>query len=164
VPANLVGMTQANAVAALEKAGLTEGQIILSPAPQAAGTVLSGSPASGTTVNGGTAVSLTLASGNQEVPSVRGLDVDTATAQLKAAGFLVGPTQTQASSTVADGDVISQDPSGSQPLGTTITLTVSSGSPTPTSSSTPPTSETSSTPPASGATTTPATTTTTAAP
>jgi serine/threonine protein kinase/beta-lactam-binding protein with PASTA domain len=62
------------------------------------------------------------------VPDVTGQTYDEASSQLEAANFQVEKTE-QADDTVAEGDVISQDPSGGTLLeaGATITLTVSTG-------------------------------------
>jgi beta-lactam-binding protein with PASTA domain len=62
------------------------------------------------------------------VPDVTGQTYDEASSQLEAANFQVEKTE-QADDTVAEGDVISQDPSGGTELeaGATVTLTVSTG-------------------------------------
>jgi serine/threonine-protein kinase len=59
------------------------------------------------------------------VPNVIGLPFDQASRELQDAGFSVA--RTDASSEEAKGTVINEEPSGTAPPGSTITLTVSKG-------------------------------------
>jgi eukaryotic-like serine/threonine-protein kinase len=64
------------------------------------------------------------------IPTVQGLDVDKAVSQLTAAGFTnIDHSQTKADDQVAEGAVISQDPTAGQtvPVTDKITLVVSTG-------------------------------------
>jgi serine/threonine-protein kinase len=63
------------------------------------------------------------------VPDVTGKSKSLAISELKAAGFNVNTPVYHSDSTVASGHVISQDPpaDSSQPLGTSVTITVSTG-------------------------------------
>ena len=74
------------------------------------------------------------------VPGVVGESQGTAQTQLIGAGFVVVVSR-ESSTSVASGDVISQSPSGGviAAAGTTVTIVVSTGSPTasPTASATP---------------------------
>ena len=70
-------------------------------------------------------------SGDVAEPNVVGDSQSAATAAITSAGLSVGPTTTQASTTVAAGLVISQDPAAGStvPSGTAVSLTLSSGAP-----------------------------------
>jgi serine/threonine-protein kinase len=86
-------------------------------------------PAAGTSVETGSKVTIYVSSGPQQVavPNERGQTLATAQAALQAAGFTV----TVSGSQNPDGIVIGQNPSsGTAPKGSTVALTVSSGSST----------------------------------
>jgi PASTA domain len=70
--------------------------------------------------------------GNVSEPNVVGDSQSVASAAITAAGLKVGTVATQSSTTVATGLVISQDPAAgsSEPGGTAVALTISSGPPT----------------------------------
>jgi len=94
------------------------------------GDVISTNPGSGQPVADGGTVTLDISTGPAQlsVPNVSGLAQSAATNQLKSAGFAVAVAPaTQNSGTVAQGDVVSYSPSGTQTQGTTITLTISAG-------------------------------------
>jgi eukaryotic-like serine/threonine-protein kinase len=77
----------------------------------------------------GVSIDLRVASGNNLVPDVRGLDASTAGARLTAAGF---PSAVVSGGSPGD-LVIVYAPQGSVPLGTAVSLTVAPASvPTPT--------------------------------
>jgi beta-lactam-binding protein with PASTA domain len=129
---SLTGLTLAGATSALQNAGYKVGTVttVVSSA-QASGTVLAQSQPAGSTESAGTAVDLQIAQSPQgpvPVPDVVGDTQSTATSAIRKAGFKVGVVA-QASSTVPNGTVISQGPTGgvSATLGTTVTLMVSSG-------------------------------------
>lgn len=90
------------------------------------GRVISTDPSGGTTAYRGDKIRLIVSKGSQfvPVPSVVGMDTESATATLENAGFTV-QTREQFGVTIAN-RVISQDPSGGTEVlrGTTVTLTV----------------------------------------
>ncbi len=153
---NVVGMSQADASAALAKAQLTVGTVREENVAGTAGTVLNVNPQAGVTVNAGTGVTLTVVSGMQQVPNVRNETYAQAAQTLQQAGFQV--REVPLPDTTPAGTVIGESPDGgtTQATGTTITLTVSTGPPT--SSSPPP--STSSSPPPSTASSPPVSTST----
>ena len=95
------------------------------------GLVISQSLESDSEVNKGDTITLTVSSGEKKitVPNVKGKSQASATSTLKNAGFKVR-VKTSYSSSVDEGDVISQSPSSGSALaqGSTVTITVSSGS------------------------------------
>lgn len=111
----------------LGKAGLSLGTVEQEDADAAPGTVLRSDPVSGTMVDPGTSVSIWISSGNLTVPNVVGLPATQAQATLANAGFNVGPPVQVVDTSVAEGTVLTQDPEAgtTAPLGTTVTLTVS---------------------------------------
>lgn len=128
---SVVGMTQAQASAALKDAGLSIATVqtaASSTVPK--GKVVSQDPKAGTSVAKGSQVMLTVSSGTGlvTVPDVVGKAQTTAADVLQTAGFTVSATQ-KASSTIAEGDVISQSPAGgtNAKKGSKVTITVSSG-------------------------------------
>jgi len=132
VPA-IVGLTQAEADAALTDAGLTGrgGPSDYDPKIPA-GSVISQEPGKGDEVVRDSAVTYVISLGAEQavVPDVEGLSQSKATTRLKDAGFKVKVT-TSPSDSVKDGIVISQSKSagGSYPKGTTVTIDVSTGPP-----------------------------------
>ncbi|HEY0216008.1 MAG TPA: Stk1 family PASTA domain-containing Ser/Thr kinase [Cellulomonas sp.] len=140
VPANLVGMSQAEASAAIEAADLTvdyglDGEDDWSDTA-AIGDVLAVTDADGTAVEAdsqvkrGSALFLTLSDGPEPltVQSVVGATLEVATSQLQGDGLVVDP-QEAFSDTVPAGSVISQDPAGGSAGHRldTVTLQVSKG-------------------------------------
>ena len=87
-------------------------------------------PAGGTVVPPDSQVTLVVSAGtgNVAVPDVVGQDQASAASELQEAGFTVSATQ-QSSSSVPQGDVISQDPAAgsSAARGSTVDITVSTG-------------------------------------
>ena len=131
---NLVGITQAEASAALSSAGLKLGEVsqeFTARAPK--GVVISQSPTSGSQVAKDSDVSVTVSKGAETVtvPDVAGMTQDAATQALAAVGLQVG-VETQTSTTVPEGSVISQAPAAGQdvPKGSTVTITVAKQQPT----------------------------------
>ncbi|MEI4271051.1 Stk1 family PASTA domain-containing Ser/Thr kinase [Klenkia sp. LSe6-5] len=94
----------------------------------AVGSVMSVDPAPGTELRRGDTVTLTVAVGpaTAEVPDLVGADPDEAQAQLEEQGFLVRLAEGR-SNDVPAGQVMGVSPSGTQPYGQTVTLTVSQG-------------------------------------
>ncbi len=129
---NVVGDTQAVASTALTSAGLVVGTITT----QASGTVASGNvisenPTAGTSVNAGSSVNLVVSSGPAKVsvPNVVGDTQAVASTALTSAGLVVGTVTTQASGTVAPGNVISENPTAGTQVagGSSVSLVISSG-------------------------------------
>ncbi|MCW2808584.1 MAG: protein kinase [Marmoricola sp.] len=85
------------------------------------------SPGVGESVRVGDRVTVFFSQGPQKVPNVVGMTLNKAVTTLEAAGFTVGPTQDDDTSTEPKGTVTEQNPpAGSTQLqGTTITLSVS---------------------------------------
>lgn len=120
-------------VQALATAGLTMGSFTTAVSPTVSqGLFISQSPAAGTMVAPGSAVNAVYSAGSHlyPVPNVVGQGQDLATENILGAFFYVAVTR-QSSTTVPDGEVISQSPAGgSQALvGAIISLVVSSGGP-----------------------------------
>jgi serine/threonine-protein kinase len=122
------GETVALATRDLRRAHLTVSHTVAESSTRfSAGQVTRTDPASGKSVPPGTSVTLFVSSGQptKSVPPVTGETQTAATADLTRAGFNVN-RNTQPSSSVSPGDVISQDPKGgtSQPAGSTVTIVV----------------------------------------
>jgi serine/threonine-protein kinase len=134
---DLVGMTQADAIAALTEAGLAVGEVTTQASAEIdAGRVMAQDPPADTKVERGSRVAIVLSTGPEptptptptatvvQVPSVYGMDVTTATERLESMGFVVS-VRTQASSQ-PDGTVIAQDPEAETlaAWGSTVKITV----------------------------------------
>ena len=129
---DVVGQPQAAAEKSLTGVGLklvVTGDAASSTVPT--GAVISEQPAPGTSVNKNTQVTVTVSSGKPQVavPSLAGVPLATATAQISSAGLVVGAVTHQSSDSYAVDAVISSNPSaGTQvAVGTTVALVVSSG-------------------------------------
>jgi len=127
---DVVGLTEAQAQAALEDAGLDTGQVTAASSEATPGTVLDQAPVAGAEVSRGSAVDLVVAAGAEmvEVPDVTGLPAERATGNLESAGFTVNVSESYRD-TIDAGDVISQTPAaGSQaPRGSAVAIVVSLG-------------------------------------
>jgi serine/threonine-protein kinase len=130
----LTGTLQ-DAQAALIAQGLVVGKVTSRNSSQVEGRLLEQAPAPGSLSTRGAAVDLVTATGRNAVPQLAGITVAAATAQLKAAGFLV------AGSTGSTTVVGSSSPPGGQVVrvGTRVTLVASTPTPTPTPSPSQPT-------------------------
>jgi eukaryotic-like serine/threonine-protein kinase len=140
----LVGLPQAQAVDALNTAGLTLGTITLRDSvDQTAGTVIDSNPKEGTQVAKGTVVSLVVSSGKVQVPNVVGEPEVQAKADLSNAGFQSAVIEK--TSTLPPGTVIKQSPAAGTLLqqGKIVTITVAVAAP-PTQTPTPTATTTSS--------------------
>lgn len=129
VPA-LVGLSEAQATAALTTAGLESRVVEAASATVDAGDVITQDPAAGLTIDVGSTVAVTVSTGPAPVtvPDVTGQTLQAATLALQQAGLAVGAVQRQESSSVPSGEVISQSPaSGEVAPGTAVDLTVSQG-------------------------------------
>ncbi|WP_090770100.1 Stk1 family PASTA domain-containing Ser/Thr kinase [Nonomuraea maritima] len=126
VPDGLVGMPQADAMAALEEAGL-QGTVKTRASSKKQGTVIATDPKAGASLEEGGTVTVFVPRELAEIPSLIGLTADDATSQLKALGFK--PRLSKLASDQPEGTVIQQNPAPGtpQPPGTTITIVVSSG-------------------------------------
>ena len=144
---NVLGMTQSEASTALTQAGLKLGdvtEVYSSQGPK--GTVAVQAPAAGLEVESGSAVAVAISQGPQPPPSPAAVAVpdvanqtkDQAVSTLTSSGFTVVVEQVS-SSTVPAGTVIDQSPTGgvlTEP-GSTVTIVVSTGAPTPAPSGSP---------------------------
>jgi len=119
-------LTVSQAQATLSGAGLKSRTVEQFDETVPFGRVIGTEPSSGTTAYRGDKVRLLVSKGSQyvAVPSVIGLDTESATARLEEAGFRVA-TEEQFGVTIAN-RVISQDPSGGTEVasGTLVTLTI----------------------------------------
>ena len=127
---NVVGQDEADAQKTLEDAGFkVESAAVYSSQPQ--GEVVSTDPEAGTQAAKGSTVTIQVSKGEQKisVPDVRGTDENTAKSTLSGAGLNVTVT-TDYSDSVAQGNVISQDPSGGTKVdaGANVNVVVSLGS------------------------------------
>jgi eukaryotic-like serine/threonine-protein kinase len=127
---NVVGQTEAVALAKLRSAGLTPIATTASSATVASGLVVGETPSSGSEVGKGTRVSILISSGpgSAALPSLEGVNATQASRRLRAAGFRP-TTQAQPSAKVAPGNVIATDPPAGTELqvGSPVTVLVSSG-------------------------------------
>jgi len=125
----VLGMTQAEAVAAVEAAGLVA-KVTEVEGDGAAGTVATQNPAEGTEVAKGSSVTIGVVKPTPDVaiPDVRGRTLAEATAILTEAGFRVTSTE-GASDSIEKGLVIEQAPlaGSTAPAGSTVAVIVSSG-------------------------------------
>lgn len=128
VPINLIGLSLADARAALTAAGLSVSQTILVNVNKAPGTVLGVNPSPGSILAAGTGVVLQIASGSLQVPNLVGLTGVQAITTLTQAGFLV-QTVNSYDSTQADQIVLAQAPDAgtTQNIGSTVTITINAG-------------------------------------
>ncbi len=135
---DVVGISQSDAGAAIEGAGLVVGTVDQQTSETApAGTVIGQDPAAGTEVDRGAAVDLIISSGSPtptptptetpavEVPSVVSMDEGTATATLEADGFVVNVVY-MSEAIEPPGTVLAQNPAGGtmRPPGSRVTITV----------------------------------------
>ncbi len=129
---DVVGDTQAVAEAAIVAAGLTVGTVDTESSDTVpAGDVISQDSAGGTVALLGSTVNLVVSIGpeNVIVPNVVGQTQAAAEAAIVAADLAVGSVTTENSATVAEGDVISQNPAGGSSVapGSSVDLVVSAG-------------------------------------
>ena len=137
----LVGLSQTQAVQAINQANLVLGALNTQDSDKPVGTVIAVNPPEGTAVDKGSSVDLTISSGKVAVPNVVGQTEAAARAALTNAGF--DPVVvTQESATDTAGTVLAQSPTAGTLLqqGRTVTITVATAptpSPTPTPTATP---------------------------
>ena len=126
---DLLGMTEEEAKAALEEAGLGYKNIgTASSDTYEEGTVMDQSVNAGKEVDENTTIKVTFSSGpgDTDIPDVTGMTESAAISALKAAGFKYS-TDYEYSDTVESGKVISYSPTGEGQEGDTITIVVSQG-------------------------------------
>jgi len=127
---NVIGQTEAAALARLRRANLSPTAATTASAKVASGLVVSQTPSSGREVEKGTRVSILVSTGpgTAELPAVEGLTAALAVSRLRAAHFKP-TTQEQSSAKVAQGRVISTDPPAGLVvhIGSPVTVLVSSG-------------------------------------
>jgi hypothetical protein len=110
---NVVGLSQAAATTAITSAGLVVGTVSTAASGTVpSGEVISESPVAGTVVSLATAVNLVVSTGPGlvSVPNVVGLTQAAATTAITSAGLMVGTVTIVSSSTVPEGNVISESP------------------------------------------------------
>jgi serine/threonine-protein kinase len=124
----VVGLTQALAQEAIEKAGLEVGEVRERESQSARGAVLETYPAAGQTVSPSTRVDITVSSGPPavEAPDVVGQSYATARTLLEQVGLRLGDVTVDSLSTSIPNTVISQTPAaGSRVVpGTRVSLTI----------------------------------------
>ncbi|MFG1708493.1 Stk1 family PASTA domain-containing Ser/Thr kinase [Nonomuraea sp. M3C6] len=137
VPDGLIGLSQEEAIKALQEAGL-RGTVTTRNSTKTQGTVIDTKPKAGEEIEEDGTVTLYVPKELSEVPSLIGLTQEDATAQIKAAGFRTKVVEQP--SDQPPGTVIQQNPpeGNKQPPRTTITIVVSSG---PEDTAPPPTSD-----------------------
>ncbi|WKD56617.1 Serine/threonine-protein kinase PknB [Corynebacterium capitovis DSM 44611] len=129
---DLLGQPRDSAVATLEGLGL---KVAVSDAPSpdvARGSVIGSNPTAGSQLRPGTLVTLTVSSGREltDVPDVAGLTAQDAAAVLAEAGLeLNTDIQREASDTVAEGVISSQNPAAGSQIskGSKVSVVVSTG-------------------------------------
>jgi eukaryotic-like serine/threonine-protein kinase len=149
VPEAVVGRSRDEAEVLLDQAQLVLERVVERDGNIPAGRVLEISPAPGTQLRVGSGVVLTVASGQVEVPDVRGRSQDEAAAALQEAGFNVAIERRDDPG--EPGRVLAQTPVNTRaPRGSTVTIAVSQVPPPPSPEPTPePTEEPSASPTAS---------------
>lgn len=114
----VVGMSRADAVAALRTANLEIGQVVERPGPEARGRVLSSQPEAGQQVPQGTPVELVVSAGPSELlmPDLVGRELFEVRNTLEQLGLKIGETQYDSTSALPSGLVVSQVPAAGSPV------------------------------------------------
>lgn len=124
---SVVGMTEDEASSALKKAGVSYEIVYESSDDAEEGDVIRQSVKEGEKIPSTEIVKITVCKeGDLEIPSVVGMDGDSAIQTLKDKGFKANRTF-EYSADVAEGQVISQTPTGVGKKGDTVTIVVSAG-------------------------------------
>ena len=125
VPVDLIGMSLADARAALAAVGLLVSQTEAVPSDEPLGTVLKVTPEVGSTITAGSGVILQIASGQVEVPALIGVDAIQAKTILVQVGFLVNEIDAYDANQPI-GVVIRQAPDAgtTQTIGKSVTITI----------------------------------------
>ena len=127
---NVQGMSEDEAQKALEKVNLVVESQAQNSDSVASGKVISTDPAAGTQLEEGSKVTMYVSLGIEsvDVPSVTGMSSADAQAAIQYQGLSVGSVTEDYSDTVAEGLVISQDPSGGKvKKGSSVSIVVSKG-------------------------------------
>ncbi|MCW2572607.1 MAG: serine/threonine protein kinase [Frankiales bacterium] len=149
----IIGQSQEEAVAQLKEAKLVIGQVITRDVNLPTGQVLAMQPPPGTQVAAGTKVTLVVASGQVQVPDLRGKTQEEAIKALQTLGFSVG-IEPRDDATHPVGMVIDQRPVNQlAPRGSTVVIVVARVPASPTPSPSP--SDLFSPPPSTGPSPTP---------
>jgi len=129
VPGGLSGLSQEDAVARLEEAGLVAQVRKVNSDQREVGQVVRSEPSGGTTATRGSTVVLTVSKGQKltKVPVLVGTQRSVAVQQIRSAGFIANVEEVESAKPV--GEVIRQAPSaGSElPAGSTVAIVVSRG-------------------------------------
>lgn len=129
---DVIDLPEAEAVAQLEEAGF-QVDVTEEPSPDIdEGNVIRVDPAVGSQLQRGTEVTLVVSTGEEmtDVPDIRGMGIEEAANVLSEVGLELDSTvQESSSDTVAEGQVINQNPvAGVQlAMGSTVSITVSTG-------------------------------------
>lgn len=124
---NVLGMTEDEASSELKKAGVSYEIVYESSDDAEEGDVIKQSVKKGEKIPSTEKVKITVCKeGDLEIPSVVGMDGDSAIQTLKDKGFKANRTF-EYSSDVAEGQVINQTPTGVGKKGDTVTIVVSAG-------------------------------------
>ena len=124
---SVVGMTEDEASSALKKAGVSYEIVYESSDDAEEGDVIKQSVKKGEKIPSTEKVKITVCKeGDLEIPSVVGMDGDSAIQTLKDKGFKANRTF-EYSADVAEGQVINQTPTGVGKKGDTVTIVVSAG-------------------------------------
>lgn len=124
---SVVGMTEDEASSALKKAGVSYEIVYESSDDAEEGDVIRQSVKEGEKIPSTEKVKITVCKeGDLEIPSVVGMDGDSAIQTLKDKGFKANRTF-EYSADVAEGNVINQTPTGVGKKGDTVTIVVSAG-------------------------------------
>jgi serine/threonine-protein kinase len=156
----VVGVPLSTAQAEVQNAGLTPNIQYRTDDTHPSGQVINQNPLGGQRVDSGSTVTLTVSSGpgSGSVPSLQGLPLRQAEAMLRSVKLKTGRIVSETSNQFPAGQVAGSDPQAGQtvPIGTAVTLFVSSGQPkqavttvtttTPSSTTTSPTTTTTTTP------------------
>jgi beta-lactam-binding protein with PASTA domain len=130
----IIGLTEANAQAAIAAAGLTVGTVTSANSAAPAGQVVSQSPGVGASVAPSSAVAYTVSLGPAlvTVPSVVGLLQSAAQSTITGAGLTLGAITNANSATVPAGAVISQNPVAGAAVApsSTVAMVISTGAAT----------------------------------
>lgn len=138
---NIVGMTQADAAAALAAVGLKIGQITEADDPTVgAGIILSSDPETGKELTKGSSVKVQVASGMVTIPDVKGQSLQAARNLLGSLGLIVTPVPRACEVTDPSLPIVEQSLVGKQPQGSEVNIVYCTGV-EPTAVPTPPPAE-----------------------
>ena len=129
----LVGMTESEAIKAIEDAGFVYGGSTEETSTKEAGTVLSQTPEAGSKAAPGSEVTLVISNGQGKrqvsVPDLRGLSEDEARSKLENNGLYLGSVEYAISKTYPKGQVMDQQYAAGNKIdeGTSVNVVVSTG-------------------------------------